>query len=200
MSSISNVSNEAVEKATGKDWERWIAFLDKQGAAGLPYKNILSLLAGKGKIASEWWCRKIATGYQQQKGMSTVGQTQDAGFQMGARKTFPLPAGKAWELLISDAGLNIWLGAPLFAAKDGGPFKAKDGVTGDITTFKPGSHLRMTWKPAKWKNTSMLQVRVLPAGQRSAISFHHDKLADARQREQMKAHWQDVLEKLAALI
>lgn len=41
-----------------------------------------------------------------------VGQTKDAGFQIGARKTAAIPLEEAWDLLISPGGLRVWLGAP----------------------------------------------------------------------------------------
>jgi hypothetical protein len=39
-----------------------------------------------------------------------VGLTKSAGFQIGVRRTLPMTQEKAWELLFSQEGLQIWLG------------------------------------------------------------------------------------------
>jgi hypothetical protein len=41
--------------------------------------------------------------------MRAIGQTRDAGFQIGARRTLPIPLAEAWRLLMSREGLQIWL-------------------------------------------------------------------------------------------
>jgi hypothetical protein len=39
--------------------------------------------------------------------MRTIGQTRDAGFQIGARRTLSIPLAEAWRLLTSREGLQI---------------------------------------------------------------------------------------------
>ena len=42
----------------------------------------------------------------------------------------------------------------------------------------------------------MLQPRVTKGIGRSVISFHHDKLADEKERNEMKAYWTDVMDRI----
>ena len=42
--------------------------------------------------------------------MSPVGLTKDAGWQIGVRKTLPVALEDAWNLLVSEEGLSLWLG------------------------------------------------------------------------------------------
>ena len=39
-----------------------------------------------------------------------VGQTKDAGFEIGVSKTVPHPREAVWELLTSEEGAALWLG------------------------------------------------------------------------------------------
>lgn len=63
-----------------------------------------------------------------------------------------------------------------------------------MTVFSPYSHLRMKWQPAGWQHNSTLQIRVIPSKGKTTISVHQDHLLNSAQREEMKAHWQQVLE------
>jgi uncharacterized protein YndB with AHSA1/START domain len=130
-----------------------------------------------------------------------TGQTKDAGFQIGVRKTFPIPAHLAWQLVTSPAGLKIWLGeAPLFRLETGQPYQTLDGTQGEVRVVRTGDYFRLTWQPPEWQRASTIQVRLLPKGGKTVISFHQEQLAGEPQREQMRLRWQQALEELYALV
>lgn len=126
-----------------------------------------------------------------------IGQTKDRGFQIGVRKTLPVSYDIAWDFLFSDEGLRVWLGkinTDEFELSK--TYKTKDGIEGKINVLKTNSHIRLTWKPKNWANTSAIQIRVINAKGKTKISFHQDKLLDSIQRDEMKKHWDAVLEKI----
>ena len=55
MAKHAGVSDEAVSKATGRDWDEWIAALDRAGAATRTHKEIAKLLHGELGVVSGWW-------------------------------------------------------------------------------------------------------------------------------------------------
>ena len=126
-----------------------------------------------------------------------VGQTKNAGFQIGVRKTFSVSIDVVWDFLFTKQGLDIWLG---HLDQDNPDFTkvylTHEGVQGKITVFKPQSHIRLTWKPENWTNTSILQVRLINTKGKTTVSFHQEKLANNNQREEMKAHWERVIEQI----
>lgn len=131
-----------------------------------------------------------------------VGQTKDVGFQIGVRRTFDVTLQQAWSALTSEQGLRLWLGdVPEFRLEPGTSYLTREGIRGEIRVVKPGGHVRMAWQPGDWPNESTLQVRVIPGSTsgRTAVSFHQEKLRDARQRRQMHRHWLQVLDQLDAL-
>ena len=126
-----------------------------------------------------------------------IGQTKDAGFQIGVRKTFAVPVELAWEFLFSSKGLSTWLGKLTIEDFElGKPYKTKEGIEGEVNVFKPYSHIRLTWKPKDWTNTSSLQIRVIDSKGKSTISFHQDRLLSSKQRDEMKTYWSKVIEKI----
>lgn len=126
-----------------------------------------------------------------------TGQTKDVGFVVGVRKTFDIPTDVAWDLLFSKEGVNLWLGQLTSGDLSlDQPYCTAAGIEGHVSVFKPHSHIRLTWKRKDWENTSRVQVRVIKAKDKTTISFHQEKLLDKAQREEMKAYWQDILDKL----
>ena len=130
-----------------------------------------------------------------------VGRTKDAGFQVGARRTFDIGREVAWNLLTSDAAIRVWLGdVTNLRLQPGATYTTADGATGEVRVVKPGSHIRLTWQPPGWQRASTIQVRVIPSGGKTAVSLHQEQLAGPRERAEMQRRWYGVLDELAAII
>ncbi len=128
-----------------------------------------------------------------------VGLTKDQGWQIGVRRTLPIKPVEAWMLLMSPQGLKIWLGTGVTEFKKGDVYQTNEGTTGDIRSFDAGRMIRLRWQPAGWDFESTVQVRVLPAKRGTTLSFHHERLQDAEQREKMRTHWLNMINQLDAL-
>jgi len=194
---LGGVSSEAVEKATGKTWDEWVTLLDKEGANSLSHKDIARLLYDKKYIKSGWWCQMVAVGYEQAQGKRVVGETANTGFEIGVRKTLPIPAKQAWDLITSEKGLSKWLGGVSHIKLEPGySYKTKNSTKGEIRTLKNGTRIRLTWQPKGWAKVSTLQVYVEEKGDKCSIGFHQEHLDSEKTREKMRRHWQEVLEHL----
>jgi uncharacterized protein YndB with AHSA1/START domain len=128
------------------------------------------------------------------------GQTQASGWEIGARRTVPVPAGQMWALLVSVEGLRCWLGdVPELRVAPRVAYQLADGTSGEFTVVKPGSHLRLTWRPVDWPRHSIMQVRVIPQAERAVVALHQEQLPDASAREQRRAAFTAALEGLYRL-
>lgn len=62
----------------------------------------------------------------------------------------------------------------------------------------------MKWKKPEWNYFSMLQIRLMPAGDpkgsSTTFAFHQDQPLNEKEREEMKRHWVEVVEELEKLI
>jgi hypothetical protein len=96
------------------------------------------------------------------EGKKTVGLTKTVGFQIGVRRTFEATASTAWELLLSQKGMETWAGhIPTTTPYVGFTAQSKECIRIKITVLKSGSHLRMKWQKPGWPNESILQIRVI---------------------------------------
>jgi len=132
---------------------------------------------------------------------SMVGQTASVGFQIGVRRTLPITREQAWAYLVSSEGASLWLGEgnTLKQLEVGETFESPVGISGEIRVLKPLHQIRMAWRAKTWEQSSTLQIRLLQSKpDRTTISFHQEKLADAHTREQMKRHWEQVLATMTA--
>ena len=193
------VSEESLREATGRGWEQLFGALDGAGAADLAHRDIVELLDREFGVESGWWRQSIAVAYEQARGKRVVGQTADAGFQVGVQRTLAGSPREVWELITGRP--ELWLG-------DGGPpsfergarYKA-GGASGEIRVVKPGDRLRLTWQPAGWAAPATLQLTLTERGPgRTALGVHLEKLPDADSREAMRTHWRAVLDRMAAAV
>ncbi|MDF2964541.1 MAG: ATPase [Paenibacillus sp.] len=134
-----------------------------------------------------------------QKETKPVGLTASALYQIGVRRTLPITIEHAWEMLVSRAGLDLWLGAGAsLNLQKGEKYTTKEGTSGELRVVKPYEQLRLTWQKAGWTQASTVQIRLLSGNPvKTTISFHQEKLENAELREEMKARWEYVLEQIS---
>ena len=197
----SGMSDEAVARATGRDWNTWLQFLDHLGAQELSHKDIVALVAGPGRLSNGWWQQSIAVGYEQARGLRVVGQTSAGGFQIGVQRTLPVPVDMAWDLLTEGPGRAIWLGTvDNLEFQKGERYRTSEGVWGEVRSVAAGQRVRLTWHSPMLASPSTLQVYIAPSGEKSSVRFHQERLSSLDERESMRQHWRDVLERLSELV
>ena len=184
---LAGTSDEAVRKATGRGWDAWVGLLDERGCRALPHKRVAALLRDEGLIESPWWCQQVTIGYEHAIGRRAVGQTADAGFQIGIQRTLPVTAEEAWAALTRGAWRDLWLGRlDDLRLEKGAGYETADGVRGEVRSVATGRRLRLTWQPADWESPSTLQLYLVAKGDRTSIRIHHERLASERAREEMR--------------
>jgi uncharacterized protein YndB with AHSA1/START domain len=126
-----------------------------------------------------------------------VGQTKDAGFEIGVSKTVPFSVERVWELLTSREGVRLWLGEAELGTKKGDRYKTSTGVEGEIRSYHEHDRLRLTWRPADWTHDTTVQIAVTPKDEtKTTVTFHQEWLASTTEREQQRVHWRAVLTKV----
>ena len=199
---LERISARTVREATGRDWAAWLEELYAAGAADWEHKQIVAHLERGHPELSGWWRQSVAVGYERARGRRVPGQTADAGFQIGVRRTVGLPPAEAWELVVGRP--DLWLGEGARVAFAPGeryavpPGNGAPGARGEVRVVRPGDRMRMTWQPDGWPAPAILQITVTPAAAgRATIGLHLEKLADAEAREAMREHWREALGRVA---
>lgn len=130
-----------------------------------------------------------------------TGKTRSVGFQVGARRTFPLPHEEAWKLLTSQQGLRVWLGeVPNLKVAVGSRYQLVDGSRGEIRVVSPNSHMRLTWQPPGWNRPTTIQVRVISSAEKTVIAFHQEHLPGPEERAKRRAFYLSALDELEGLV
>ncbi len=191
------IANESVREATGRAWDEWLAALDAAGAADLGHKEIVAHLEREHPDVSAWWRQSITVAYEQARGKRVLGETADAGFQLGVQRTVALNRREAWDLVTSRP--ELWLGEGAAVAFEPGARFVGPAASGAIRVVKPGRRLRMAWQPLGWPSPATLQLTFTESGPgKTAISAHLERLPDAATREEMRARFCEALERIAA--
>jgi uncharacterized protein YndB with AHSA1/START domain len=127
-----------------------------------------------------------------------AGKTKSQGWEIGVSRTLPVPASRAWALVMAALGLPRAIVQARREVEPGKVLNTKDKTQVEIRSYEPGSLLRMRWQPADWDFASTLQIRVRPAVTGTTISVHHEKLENGEQRAAMHARWTALLEDVRA--
>lgn len=201
ITKIGKVSSQSVLKCTGKNWDQWIALLNKANAKKWPHREITMLLKKKYKL-SPWWQQGVAMAYELHNGQRVEGRNAHGYYSTVATKTFPLKSEAAWNFLTSETGMDAWLN-PLspFTWKVGQGFEVDGGIFGEIRTLKHGARARLTWQEAHWLKPSVLQIHVVPReGDKCMLVLQHEKIPSANLKEKLRNQWKAALSNLRATV
>jgi uncharacterized protein YndB with AHSA1/START domain len=175
------VSDDAVQKATGKTWPQWFKLLDKAGCAAMNHKEIVAVV-GK-HFSGGWWGQMVTVGYEQARGLRELNQSCAGVYQTSSSKTVNVPVARLFEAWHNPERRAVWLG------------NGSDALVVRKAT-KPKS-LRITWRDGR----TNVDVNLFPKGDaRSYVSVEHSKLDDAKDVRKAKRFWSQVLEKMKAVV
>lgn len=173
------ISDEAVQKATGKTWAEWVRVLDKAGAAKLPHKDIAVIVHDRFGVG-DWWSQMVTVGYEQAKGLREKHQTP-AGYQVSRSKMISATASRAFTAFRDARQRGKWL----------------PGERVVIRTATPSKSLRLTWSDEK----THVDVMLYPKGDgRTQVVVNHRKLQTAKDGERMKKYWAAALSRLQGVL
>lgn len=132
-------------------------------------------------------------------GKTPPGKTRDAGWEIGVSRTVPYSADDVWDLLASERGIAIWLGAgAVLDGEKGTPYETDDGTTGEVRSFHPMDRMRITCQPPGWDHESTVQVAIRAQGPKTLLRFHQERLAGAAERERQREYWSGVMDQIVA--
>lgn len=175
MTTKPKVSDEAVKRATGRDWREWCRLLDKERAASMGHADIARLVDEKFN-GGPWWSQMVAVGYEQLRGLRVVHQ-KAAGFEISRSKTIAAPVARVFKSWQSPAARRKWL--------------ADFDLV--VSAAIANKSLRFAWVDGKTRAA----IYFAEKGDRTAVTVQHIKLDSAEAAEKMKKYWGKQLDRLA---
>ncbi|NLR63930.1 SRPBCC domain-containing protein [Chitinophaga varians] len=126
-----------------------------------------------------------------------TGHTASQGWEIGVKRTFALTPEAAWQIIFSQPVLGVWLDHKAgIAFQKNDTYTTVSGTTITITSVTEVKVIRMKWQAKGQAAASTLQIRVIPAKDKTTVSFHHEWLANNKEREAMKSYWTHVLDEI----
>lgn len=168
--------DEAVEKATGRDWNTWVEMLDAWGATERSHTEIARHVAEEYHVAG-WWAQSVTVGYERIRGMRKVAELPD-GFSMNASKTVPIPVAELFELFVADEKRAAWLGDDVLR----------------VRTAKPATSARFDILDDAG---GILAVYFADKGEKSGVQVQLGKLESEEALLEQKTRWKSRLNDLA---
>ena len=101
------MSDEAIQRGTGKTWDEWFALLDSWGGTDQGHTEIARHLNDAHGVEG-WWAQGVAVGYERARGMRVRHQQPD-GFSVSASKTFPVSVEQVFAAFVEDGLRDGWL-------------------------------------------------------------------------------------------
>jgi hypothetical protein len=102
------MSDDAVERGSGKTWAEWRAILDAWGAANKPHDEIARYLE-EDHGTGGWWAQGVTVGYERMIGRRTVGPRADGKFSTSASRTLPAGIVEHFAAWTDDRTRDAWL-------------------------------------------------------------------------------------------
>lgn len=128
-----------------------------------------------------------------------VGETKDAGWQIGVSKTIPYPLDEVWALMSSPEGIALWLG-PGAVLEKGSAYETDDGITGEVRGYRERDRIRVTRLDRGADNETAMQFTVVAVDDRTTLTFHEERLPGPDERERRRTHWQGVQASVVAAL
>ncbi len=126
-----------------------------------------------------------------------ITKVKDLGFQVSVSKVFSVSTDTMWTFLLSEAGINVWLGNfPIDDFEIQKPFVTDAGIEGKLTVFVPNCHFRFKFKPKNWQKASTVELRVTNRKGKASVIFHQTGFFEIEKREEMRIYWKNIISKM----
>jgi uncharacterized protein YndB with AHSA1/START domain len=165
-------SDESIRERTGRGWEEWFDLLDEWGAADKTHREIARWVAEQqGLVPLAWNVQAVVGAYERARRGRSVGEHPD-GFRVSATRTVAVPVADLYEAFVDPAVRDRWL---------------PDGKLRERTATKPRS-ARFDWGD---DGTRVHLTFAAKGPAKSTMALSHERLADAAERDRMKAYWRE---------
>jgi hypothetical protein len=173
------MSDDAIQRSTGKIWDEWLLILDDWGARERTHAEIARYVGDEFGIGG-WWAQNVTVGYERARGMRKVNERTD-GYSANASRTFAVPIERLYAAFADDAERATWLEPELIR----------------VRTFTENK----VWRCEMVTDDSRVEVRfTAKSPEKTSIAIQQTRLATEDDVTSWRAFWKTRLEKLAAQI
>jgi hypothetical protein len=171
------MSDEAIQRATGKTWDELFLRLDEWGATQRTHPEI-AVFAEQEFAINGWWAQNVTVGYERARGMRKVNERVD-GFSVNASRTFNVPVERLYAALAEDDQRSRWLEPELIRVRTTTANKA--------------------WRCEIVSDASRVEFRLTAkTPEKTSVAMEHSRLSSEEDVSTWRAFWKDHLDRLTA--
>lgn len=130
----------------------------------------------------------------EQNTSEAVGESQDTAVTVSRLVSKPLKS--VWVTLMSPQGAEALLGPGGQITEKGHVWRSASGAHGVTRSFHPLEQIRFSWHQNEDDPASLVDLRLAADGDVTTVSIVHDHLHEASDRQWLKAHWGEVLDRI----
>lgn len=108
------------------------------------------------------------------------------------------PVKEVWRVLNTREGAEALLGEGGVIGGKGDSWHAADGTWGVIRSYHPLEQLRFTFHAGPDAPNTLVDLRLIPAGESTNIEVRHEHLAGVSSTEDIVKHWEAALDRVWA--
>lgn len=174
---LAGMSDAAMKKATGRDWQEWVPLLDSVKAGEKPHGEIATYVFSLG--VPGWWTQAVTVGYERIRGLREKGQRRGGTYEANKSRTFTVPVEKLFGAFTNARTRKRWLDTPM-----------------KLRTTHANKTIR-----ASFDDGTLAQFYFTDKGNgKSTVAVQHQKLPDKETATRTKQWWTERLEALAKLL
>jgi len=175
---LAGMSDAAIKKATGCDWDKWVFCLDYVGAQDWSHRAIADHVHTAYKV-KDWWTQMVTVGYERIKGLRAIGQRRDGGFEANKSRTLNASAAAVFRAFAHARVRKHWL----------------PGVNVTVKKATANRSVRMMWNDG-----TPVEVWIVPKGKKTTAQIGHRKLVSKEDADKRKEYWDERLSALAKVV
>jgi uncharacterized protein YndB with AHSA1/START domain len=173
------MSDEAIQRGTGKGWDEWFALLDAWSGTNHNHTEIARHVHETYGIDG-WWAQGVTVGYERARGMRARHERPD-GFSMNASKTFSVPLARLFAAFVAEEQRAHWL----------------EGVELRTRTSQESKSARFDVLPGDTRLAAYFTAR---GEQKASVALQIERLPSVEELERWKAVWKEQLARLGAYL
>jgi len=173
------MSDEAIQRSTGRTWDQWLRVLDDWGATSKNHTEIARYVSTEHEIGG-WWAQNVTVGYERARGMRKVNEHVD-GFSVNASRTFSHPIGAVYQAFADPDLRAKWLEPHTYKER----------------TFTENK----VWRCEMTGNNSRVEARfTAKSPDKTSVAIEHAKLPAEEDVASWRAFWRERLDRVTALL